>query len=239
MNQFIFTPDPEAALNEYALQSNDVEIAMQYNLSLSFIALMALIFIGGVFAGPGKTMSENAENQSIEKDGTKREDTRNEEEAAPATTSAAMTTDILDIIIRKIDPETKRDNNMWQFTLAGRTVYLVADPVADRMRVMSPVAQTGTLPVEQYERMMQANFDAALDARYAVAQNIVWSVFIHPLGSLTERELLSGTAQTVTAALNFGTSYSSGATVYGGGDTNGIIQRQLLDELLKKEGDPM
>lgn len=169
-----------------------------------------------------------------------------EQEAAPEANAPAhdavaprMTIDLLDGLVKTIDPEATRDGNMWQFSLADRQVYLVADPTADRMRVMTPIAQTGTLPVELYERMMQANFDAALDARYAVAQNLVWSVFIHPLASLTEQELLSGTAQTVTAAINFGTSFSSGATVYGGGDTNGIIGRQLLDELLKKEDVPL
>lgn len=154
------------------------------------------------------------------------------QESAPS----AMNTDKLHALIMKINPEATRDQNMWQFQLAGRAVYIVADPAADRMRVMSPIAQTGTLPVELYERMLQANFDSALDARYAVAQNLVWSVFIHPLSSLTERDLLSGTAQTVTAAINFGTSFSSGATVYGGGDSNGIIGRELLEELLKREG---
>ncbi|MBO6505995.1 MAG: type III secretion system chaperone [Kordiimonadaceae bacterium] len=160
------------------------------------------------------------------------------DEQAPSqeTVPAAMDLDRLNTLILKINPEATREENMWQFQLAERVVYVVADPAADRMRIMSPIAQTGTLPPELYERMLQANFDAALDARYAIAQNLVWSVFIHPLGSLTERELLSGTAQTVTAAINFGTSFSSGATVYGGGDTNGIIGRELLEELLKREG---
>ncbi len=154
-------------------------------------------------------------------------------------TPQTMTPDSLDIIIKKIDPEAKRDTNLWQFTVLERQVYIVVDPQADRMRVMSPITQASNITPALYQRMMQANFDAALDARYAVAQDLVWSVFIHPLGSLSERELLSGTAQTVTAAVNFGTSFSSGAVVYGGGDTNGIIGRQLLDELLKKEGQPM
>lgn len=155
------------------------------------------------------------------------------------TSPQTMTPDGLDAIVKKIDPEAKRDANLWQFTVLERQVYIVADPGADRMRVMSPITQTSNITPALYQRMMQANFDAALDARYAVAQDLVWSVFIHPLGSLNERELLSGTAQTVTAAVNFGTSFSSGAIVYGGGDTNGIIGRQLLDELLKKEGQPM
>lgn len=168
----------------------------------------------------------------------KAQDQTGPDEQAPSqeTAPAAMDLDRLNTLILKINPEATREENMWQFQLAERVVYVVADPAADRMRVMSPIAQTGTLPPELYERMLQANFDAALDTRYAIAQNLVWSAFIHPLGSLTERELLSGTAQTVTAAINFGTSFSSGATVYGGGDTNGIIGRELLEELLKREG---
>ncbi len=157
----------------------------------------------------------------------------------PKAPGSSMTVEGLDAIIKKIDPEAERNENLWQFTVVERQVYVVADPSADRMRIMSPIAQASSITPELYARMMQANFDAALDARYAVAQDLVWSVFIHPLGSLTERELLSGTAQTVTAAVNYGTSFSSGALVYGGGDTNGIIGRQLLDELLKKEGQPM
>ena len=158
---------------------------------------------------------------------------------AARTQPQTMTTDGLDSIIRKIDPEAKRDDNLWQFNVVERQVYVVADPNADRMRIMSPIIPADNITPALYQRMMQANFDAALDARYAIARDLVWSVFIHPLGSLSERELLSGTAQTVTAAVNFGTSFSSGAMVYGGGDTNGIIGRQLLDELLKKEGQPM
>jgi len=36
-----------------------------------------------------------------------------------------------------------------------------------------------------------------------------------------------------------GTSFSSDAMVYGGGDSGGILRRELLEELLRKEGCPM
>ena len=80
------------------------------------------------------------------------------------------------------------------------------------------------------ERMLQANYDAVLDARYAIANDIVWSTFIHPLTSLTEDDFISALAQTVTAAETFGTSYTSGAVVFGGGDSSGIHE-DLLEEL--------
>ena len=80
--------------------------------------------------------------------------------------------------------------------------------------------------------MMQANYDAVLDARYALANDIVWSVFIHPLSSLTQKDFLSAVAQTVTAVETFGTSYTSGAVIFGGGDTN-TIHKDLLKSLQK------
>lgn len=85
--------------------------------------------------------------------------------------------------------------------------------------------------------MLQANFDAILDARYAIANDLVWAVFIHPLSSLTEDDFISGIAQTVTAAETFGTTYSSGALVFGGGDSNARHENLLkqLEDAAKKE----
>ena len=82
-------------------------------------------------------------------------------------------------------------------------------------------------------RMMQANFDAALDARYAVANGRLWGVFIHPLSPLEKDQFLSGLVQTITVAKTYGTGYTGGAAVFGGGDSNGIYQN-LFEELRKK-----
>ncbi|UTW53977.1 type III secretion system chaperone [Kordiimonas sp. SCSIO 12610] len=154
------------------------------------------------------------------------------EETKP--TQPKMTVDILAKIIMQIDDKAVRNNNSWQFTVAERQIVLVSDPNADRMRVMSPVARADAISPELHKRMLQANFDAVLDARYAIAQDLVWSVFIHPLSKLDQEQLLSGISQVITATLTFGTTFSSGAAVYGGGDTNGIIQKQILDELKEK-----
>ncbi len=139
----------------------------------------------------------------------------------------------LDSLIKLMDSEATRNGASWQFTVAQQQLFVVTDAEADRMRIMSPIAPAANLSAALLKRMLQANYDAALDARYAIAQNIVWSVFIHPLTSLKETDFLSGAAQTVVAAQTFGTSFTSGAFVYGGGDSNGIHQ-QLLEDLKKK-----
>jgi hypothetical protein len=85
----------------------------------------------------------------------------------------------------------------------------------------------------ELRRVMQANFDSALDARYAIARGRLWAVFIHPLAALDRKELLSGLIQTINIARSYGQSYSGGASVFGGGDSNDIYRR-LLEELLEK-----
>lgn len=145
-------------------------------------------------------------------------------------TSEKMTGEKLSELILAFDKDAKINEAGAQFTLAERGVFLVYDIKADRMRLVTPIAQAALANGDIHERMLQANYDAVLDARYALANNIIWAVYIHPLSSLTKDDFLSGVAQTVTAAETFGKSYTSGAFVFGGGDSNDI-HKDLLKEL--------
>lgn len=133
-------------------------------------------------------------------------------------------------IIRAIDPEAQTAGNAIQFTLDDIPLFVVADPGADRMRAMVPIRSADGLGPDELLRLMQANFDTALDARYAVAQGRLWGVFIHPLSPLEKDQLLSAFIQTINLARTYGQTYSGGALSYGGGDSNGIY-RELLKEL--------
>lgn len=156
------------------------------------------------------------------------------DEAAPP--AGAMTGAALTEIVRRIDPEAEALGNGVAFELVGREVVMVYDEAAGRMRAMSPITPAATLDADLMERMLQANYDSALDARYALAQGIVWSVFISPLGSLTRDDFLSGLAQTVTAAETFGADFTSGAIVFGGGDSQ-AINEALLEALRRADED--
>ena len=83
-------------------------------------------------------------------------------------------------------------------------------------------------------RLMQANFDSALDARYAIAQDTLWGVFIHSLSELSDDEFLTALGETVNIVLTYGTTYSSGLMIFGAGDSAEIQRRQLIDELRNK-----
>jgi hypothetical protein len=145
-----------------------------------------------------------------------------------------MTGEILAEIIQRLDDEAIVNGNSVVFKITEREMMMVYDDRANRMRLISPIIQVAALPEGVMERMLQANYDAVLDARYALANDLVWSVFIHPLASLTEDDFISALAQTVTAAESFGTTYSSGAVVFGGGDTSDIHEG-LLEELEKAQ----
>lgn len=155
-------------------------------------------------------------------------------EEPPATeTEPPMTLERLDEIIRALDPQAKSNGAVWQMQVSDVAILIVTDESSDRMRAISPIREAEGIAPEDLTRMMQANFDSALDARYAIGQGTLWSTFIHPLSPLEKDEFISGLGQVVNLAQSYGTLYSGGGLQYGGGDS-GELQRQLIDELLKK-----
>jgi len=84
------------------------------------------------------------------------------------------------------------------------------------MRVISPVAQTSELDDELIRECMKANFDRALDARYAISGEYLWSAFIHPLTELKDTQLIDALDQVATLAKNFGSSFTSSELLFGG-----------------------
>ncbi|MEM9798147.1 MAG: hypothetical protein AAF919_16760 [Pseudomonadota bacterium] len=156
------------------------------------------------------------------------------QEGAP--TIADMDLDRMEAIVTALDPEAERAGAAFRFAVEDVPVLIITDPRADRMRAMVPIRSAEGLSEADLVRMMQANFDSALDARYAVAEGRVWAVFIHPLRPLRRDQLISGIGQTVNAALSYGTLYSSGAGQFGRGDSAGE-QRKLLERLQEKGQD--
>ncbi|WP_147127317.1 hypothetical protein [Shimia ponticola] len=139
-------------------------------------------------------------------------------------------------ILAALDPEAEFNGRGFELTLSDVPVLIIVDPVADRMRAMVPIRSADGMTPEEMERVMQANFDTALDARYALARGRLWATYIHPLSPLKKDQLISGLGQTVNVALTYGTLYSGGAMSFGGGDSQDI-QRQLIEDLLERGQD--
>lgn len=153
--------------------------------------------------------------------------------AQEATVEPPMTPERLIAILTALDEEATPTGSGIGLTIADVPVLVVFDPNANRMRAMVPIASASSLTQEDLTRMMQANFDSALDARYAVANDRLWSVYIHPLSQLERDQLISGLAQTVTLAQTYGTFYASGATVFGSGDS-AQLHSELVEELMER-----
>ena len=127
-------------------------------------------------------------------------------------------TRLLEIVVA-LDPDARQTPNGAELTINAVPVLIVMDPFADRMRAMVPIRAASELSEEDLMRVMQANFDTALDARYAVANGRLWGTFIHPLSPLKRDQLISGLGQTVNLALTYGTLFTGGAMSFGNGDS--------------------
>lgn len=148
---------------------------------------------------------------------------------------ARMTADRLAELIIRVDSEAELLGSSWFFHIEGIESVVVYDVAADRMRIVMPIGDADELIEKDLLRMMQANFESALDARYAVAQGTLWGVFIHPLSTLTDEEFLVGLGQTANVVLSYGSSYSSGLFTYGNGDSAEIERQRLIESLRKTQ----
>ncbi|MEM9432802.1 MAG: hypothetical protein AAGA12_02680 [Pseudomonadota bacterium] len=139
-------------------------------------------------------------------------------------------------IISAVDPEAVFAGTVMRLMVGPVPVMVVTDPAADRMRAMVPIRSTEDMSQDELMRVLQANFDTALDSRYAVADNTLWAVFIHPLAALQKNQFLSALGQTVNLAMTYGSLFTGGALSFGSGDSI-PLQRQVIDDLLKKGED--
>ncbi|WP_350335478.1 hypothetical protein [Coralliovum pocilloporae] len=212
-------------------------------VSLSTAAVLAALFIAGPVISqetapetPKITEPEGLPDDAAGSEAPKgAPEARKEPQKAPQQLAeGVMTEKLMGSIIKKLDEKAERVGPSWQFRVEDVPLVIIADPRNNRMRIMTPVANASELSAEDMTRVLQANFDTALDARYAIARGVLWATFLHPFKALHQRQFIEGIGQTVNIAKTYGTTYSSGLLSYGGGDSRAIIQRDLIDKLLKK-----
>ena len=138
----------------------------------------------------------------------------------------------LQSLIEQFDQDYQGQPGSWKFQIDDTIAAVLTDEQADRMRIMVQVTLADNLEKDLLYRMLQANFDTALDARYAIANGRVFSTFIHPLSELSDRQFISGVAQTVALANSFGDNYSSGVLRFEGGDS-AATERELYDRIIE------
>ena len=139
------------------------------------------------------------------------------ESSVNSATVVPMTNDRLDGLIRQTSKTVKGEAGYWQIKIGGRDVLVITDARHNRMRIMSPVAAQDQLDKAELIRLLEANFGSALDSKYALRDQTLWSVFTHPLAELTDEQFLDCMAQVANLADNFGRSYASSNLTFGGG----------------------
>ena len=121
----------------------------------------------------------------------------------------------LERIFKKYDLELEGEEGVWMVKYDDRWILIFADDEADRMRIFTPVINRTDIESAEWERMLEANFHTALDAKYGLYNEYVISVYSHPLSYLDERQMLNAMEQVVNLADTFGTSYASSSILFG------------------------
>lgn len=147
--------------------------------------------------------------------------------------NAGMTLDDMVAIVKAIDEEAEVLGSAMRLTISEVKVTVITDPKNNRMRAFVPIQSLDGVNQQLLYRLLQANFDSALDARYAIAKEHILSVFIHPLKELKKDQFIEGLGQVVNLVKTYGTAFTSGGMTFGGGDSRNL-HRKLIDELLKK-----
>ncbi len=168
-------------------------------LALAVLVLALVAWIAGETGGAHNARDDEAERPEESND-------------APERTDAAK----LDEFIRALDVEVKGGHGRWEFAVGDMRVMVICDEGHDRMRILTGIIDARKLKPEDLQIMMKANFDRALDARYAISNNILWAAYLHPLSTLDEVQFRSATAQVLNLRRNYGTSYASGGLIFGG-----------------------
>lgn len=133
-------------------------------------------------------------------------------------------------LIVQVSDTLQNNGNAFQFMYKQKLMICIYDEKANRMRIISPIVKREELEEDELLNALVANFHSALDVKYALSDEIIWSVYTHPLKELSEEQVLDAIEQVFAAAVTFGTTYSSTDLVFPGNtkkkDT--IVKNKIL-----------
>lgn len=119
-------------------------------------------------------------------------------------------------LIESVSDSTVRTNNNIHFKYKNRMLICVTDEKANRMRIISPIAERSQLDDEILLNALVANFHTALDVKYAISDELIWSVFAHPLRELSASQVKDAIEQVYNANITFGSTYTSTGLIFPG-----------------------
>lgn len=144
-----------------------------------------------------------------------------------------MSLDKLNTMLLTVSDSIVSNKNQWQFKIKDVFFISIADSTHNRMRIMSPISKSDLINKDLKEAALIANFHTALDVKYAISDDVLWCVFIHPLKELTEHQVLDAISQVYYGSINFGTTFSSTSLVFPGKKPN-KKQPKKVEKVLQK-----
>ena len=125
-----------------------------------------------------------------------------------------MTSAAISKLIESYLTEIEGRPGFWRGLREQVPVYVFCDDKNDRMRLMAPIGELRELDPQVLQVLLQANYDRALDAKYALRGLEVWAVSVHPLATLAPDDFASFLEQVVKLVKNTGTTYASSDLVF-------------------------
>jgi hypothetical protein len=174
---------------------------MMRRLMTAFLALVSIL----AFAGCAHLLSDSAGDADGEGNGKGRSAGR----------EGVMTQTRMEIIFGEQVDAIEGPSGAIRTQVDGINVYLISDSSNDRMRIVAPIALIAGLDARVLSVMLDANFSTALDARYASSEGVIYSIYLHPISSLTPELIRSALDQVLSLVKTFGTTYSSGVIEFG------------------------
>jgi hypothetical protein len=141
-----------------------------------------------------------------------------------------MTTAAISKLIESYLTELEGRLGFWRGMREEVPVYVFCDDKNDRMRLMSPVGELRELDPAMLQVLLQANYDRALDARYAMRNKELWAVVVHPLATLATDDLPNMFDQVVKLVKNTGTTFASTELVFRSFPDDVVLEPEDEDE---------
>ena len=125
-----------------------------------------------------------------------------------------MTTSAIGRLLDSYLTELEGEDGFWRGMREDVQIFVLSDDSHDRMRIMAPIGELKDLESKVLQMLLQANYDRALDARYAMRGNELWSVVVHPLATLATDDLPAMFDQVVLLVKNTGSTFASTELVF-------------------------
>ena len=128
--------------------------------------------------------------------------------------AALMTTQAMGKLLDSYLGDLEGQPGFWRGVRNEVPVFVFSDDEHDRMRIMAPIGVVEDLDADLLHVLLQANYDRALDARYAMRGKELWSVVVHPLATLATDDLPALFDQVTTLVKNTGSTFASTDLVF-------------------------